>query len=106
MALARLDAVIIAATPPVGAASFPAGEATAALSIAAFIDVAAETSRLRKELTSVEADIERLNKKLDNQAFMDKAPEAVVKENQDKLEEAQASRAKLASALNRLLALG
>jgi valyl-tRNA synthetase len=102
IALARLDAVSFADVAPPGSASFPAGDATAALAIAAFIDVAAETARLTKALSGAEADIERVNKKLGNADFMARAPEAVVTENREKLAEAEAVRFKLAAALARL----
>jgi valyl-tRNA synthetase len=102
LALARLDAVSFADIAPPGSASFPAGDATAALAIAAFIDVAAETARLSKALSGAEADIERVNKKLGNADFMARAPEAVVAENREKLAEAEAVRFKLAAALARL----
>jgi valyl-tRNA synthetase len=102
LALARLDGVAFADQPPAGSASFPAGAATAALSIAAFIDVAAETVRLAKALAAAEADIERVNRKLGNPNFMARAPEAVVAENREKLADAEAARIKLSLALSRL----
>jgi len=106
LALARLESVAFADAVPTGAASFPAGEATAALSIAAFIDVAAETARLQKALSVADADIDRVKKKLDNADFMARAPEAVVAENREKLAEAEAAKAKLAAALARLSTVG
>jgi len=106
LALARLESVAFADAVPAGAASFPAGEATAALSIAAFIDVAAETARLTKALAAADADIDRVLKKLDNADFMARAPEAVVAENREKLAEAEAAKAKLAAALARLATVG
>jgi valyl-tRNA synthetase len=102
LALGRLDTVGFVETIPTGAASFPAGEATAALSIASFIDVAAETARLNKAAAAVQSDIERVNKKLGNADFMARAPENVVTENREKLAEAEAAKAKLQSALARL----
>ena len=106
LALARLESVAFVDAVPAGSASFPAGEATAALSIAALIDVAAETARLQKALAAAEADIDRVNKKLDNADFMARAPEAVVAENREKLAEAEAAKAKLVAALGRLQNLG
>jgi valyl-tRNA synthetase len=106
LALGRLDAAGAAEAPPSGAVSFPAGEATAALSIAGFIDVEAETARLQKALAVAESDIERVNKKLGNADFMAKAPEAVVAENREKLAEVEAVKAKLLAALDRLQTLG
>jgi valyl-tRNA synthetase len=102
LALGRLEGVSFADAPPAGATSFPAGDATAALSIAAFIDVAAERARLQKALAAAEGEIERVDRKLGNADFMAKAPESVVAENREKRSEAEAAKAKLAAALERL----
>jgi valyl-tRNA synthetase len=102
LALARLDGVSFADAIPAGATSFPAGEATAAIAIAGFIDVSAETARLQKAIAAAISDADRVNKKLDNVDFMAKAPESVVVENREKLAEAQAARVKLEAALARL----
>jgi valyl-tRNA synthetase len=106
LALGRLESVSFADAPPAGAASFPTGEATAALSIAAFIDVAAERARLQKALAAAEGEIERVDRKLGNADFMAKAPESVVAENREKRAEAEAARAKLLAALARLQTVG
>ena len=104
--LARLDSLKEAAQPPVGAAQFALGEATGALSIAAFIDMAAERARLSKAVAGFESDIAHVLRKLDNAAFMAKAPEPVVAENREKLAEAQAAKAKFEAALAKLNELG
>jgi valyl-tRNA synthetase len=100
--LARLEGVREADQAPAGAAQFPLGEATGALSIAGFIDLKAETARLTKAVAQFEADAQRVLKKLENADFMARAPEAVVQENRDKLAEAEAGKAKLVAALARL----
>ncbi len=104
-ALGRLDAVSFADAIPSGAASFPSGEATAALSIAGFIDVAAEKARLKKAIGVAISDADRVNKKLGNADFMARAPEAVVAENREKLAEAETTKAKLQAAFVRLESL-
>jgi valyl-tRNA synthetase len=106
LALGRLETAAFADAIPRGAASFPVGEATAALSIAGFIDVAAETSRLQKAIANADSDIDRVNKKLGNADFIARAPESVVTENREKLAEAEAAKAKLAAALARLSNIG
>ena len=98
--------ISFAETIPTGAASFPVGEATAALSIAGFIDVEAERARLQKAVATAESDADRVNKKLGNADFMARAPESVVAENREKLAEAEAAQAKLAAALLRLETVG
>jgi valyl-tRNA synthetase len=104
-ALARLDAVRLAEAAPAGAVPFVIGEATGALAIAEFIDLAAEKARLAKEIAALEQDIGRISKKLDNADFIARAPEAVVEENRAKLADAQTAKAKLESALARLKGL-
>jgi valyl-tRNA synthetase len=76
--------------------------ATLALPVAEFIDIAAERARLTKEVGSLSSDIERTQKKLANPDFVARAPEEVVEENRERLEDAQAARAKLQAALDRL----
>ena len=102
LSLARLDSVRETETPAKGAAPFVVGEATFALQVAEFIDIAAERARLAKEIGALGSDIERTSKKLGNADFIAKAPEEVVEENRERLAEAEASRAKLQSALHRL----
>jgi len=102
--LARLDS-ITAGDATAGSIPFVIGEATGALAVAAFIDLAAEKVRLAKEVAGFDAEIERNAKKLDNADFIARAKEEVVEETREKLEEAKAARAKLAAALERLAAL-
>jgi len=91
---------------PKGSIPFMAGGASLALPVAAFIDLAAEKARLSKETAALVGDIERTAKKLGNPDFIARAPEEVVQENRDRLAEAEAARAKLEAALERLHAAG
>ena len=68
------------------AATALAGELEILVPMAGLIDKAAETARLDKEIGKVESDVIRLEKKLGNAAFVDKAPAAVVAREQDKLQ--------------------
>jgi valyl-tRNA synthetase len=106
LSLARLSSADATPTVPAGAVPFVIGEATCALAIADFIDVAAEAARLTKEIASLEADIERTAKKLGNADFVARAPEAVVEENRERMAAAQAAKAKLVAALARLKSVG
>lgn len=105
-ALARLGEVKLVETAPSGSAPFTIGEATGALSIAEFIDLAAEKARLTKAIAGFEGEAKRARSKLENEAFMAKAPEEVVAENREKLADAEAGMAKLQAALERLAAMG
>jgi valyl-tRNA synthetase len=82
------------------------GEATAALAIAEFIDIAAERVRLTKDIAALASDIDRTAKKLANDDFVARAPEEVVEENRERLADAEAAQAKLKAALARLEAVG
>jgi valyl-tRNA synthetase len=104
--LARLGSWGEAETPPVGAVPFVVGEATAALAIAEFIDIAAERARLTKDISGLASDIDRTAKKLANADFVARAPEEVVEENRERLADAEAAQAKLKAALARLEAVG
>jgi valyl-tRNA synthetase len=103
--LARLESVREADVAPKGAAPFVIGEATAALSIAEFVDLSAEKARLAKEIGVLQNDADRTRKKLDNPDFIARAPEEVVEENRERLAEAETAQAKLRAALHRLEAV-
>jgi valyl-tRNA synthetase len=101
----RVADVRFEAEAPPGAIAFVVNTATLALPVAEFIDVAAERARLAKEISSLDADIAHVNKKLGNPAFVANAKEEVVEENRERLAEAEAAKAKLESALSRLEAV-
>ncbi len=105
LALGRLGSAKVADAAPAGAAPFPIGEATGALSIAEFIDLGAEKARLTKAVANFDGEIKRARGKLDNAAFMAKAAESVIAENREKLAESEAGKAKLEAALARLEAM-
>ena len=106
VSLGRLESVKEAEVAPTGAVPFVIEEMTAALSIAGFIDLAAEKARLAKEIAGFAGDIERTAKKLDNPDFVARAREDVVEENRERLTESKIAKAKLESAMDRLIALG
>ncbi|MDR3509029.1 MAG: class I tRNA ligase family protein, partial [Caulobacteraceae bacterium] len=106
LTLARLESVTEVEAAPAGSVPFVIGEATAALSIAEFIDVKAEQARLKKEIGGLESDIDRTAKKLANADFVARAREEVVEENRLRLAEAQTAKVKLEAALARLDAVG
>ena len=66
------------------------------------LDVAQEKARLAKEIDKTGKEIGKLSKKLANQGFLAKAPEAVVEEQRERLAEEEATRARLGAALDRL----
>jgi valyl-tRNA synthetase len=98
--LARLDpaASDFAATATLNVA----GDVTVALDTRGAIDVAAERARLAKDRAAAEKEATQCRAKLDNPAFVDKAPEAVVAKIRDRLSVADADLARIAAALTAL----
>ncbi len=103
LSLGRLSEVRAGEGAP-GSVPFVAGEATAHLAIAEFIDIKAEEARLSKEIAAFDKDMEATLKKLDNPAFVARAPEEVIEENRERLRDAQSGKARLSAALERLKA--
>jgi valyl-tRNA synthetase len=100
--LARLSEISFADAPPQGAVQLVVRGEVAALPLKGVIDVAAEKGRLEKELAKVDADIKRVDAKLNNADFIRRAPEEVVDGEREKGEEAQGRRGKIVEALERL----
>ncbi|MCP4328122.1 MAG: valine--tRNA ligase [Alphaproteobacteria bacterium] len=73
-----------------------------ALSLGDFIDVAAESARLRKEIEKLGGEIDKIDKKLGNKGFLAKAPTDVVATQRERREEAERTRNRLVEALGRL----
>ena len=78
----------------------PIGEAF--LPLAELIDIGQEIARLQKESKQVDSEIARAQGKLNNSGFMDKAPEALVREEREKLEKYTGLKEKLAERLRYL----
>ena len=72
------------------------------LPLEGLIDVAAEKARLAKELEKVQAEIDKVNQKLNNPAFVQKVPPRVLEENQKRLAEWQAKHSQIRKALEAL----
>ncbi|MEV4252958.1 valine--tRNA ligase [Spirillospora sp. NPDC049652] len=90
-------------TPPgdgfTATASLPVEGAVVRLDTAGAIDVAAERKRLEKDLAAARKEVEQTTRKLANEAFMAKAPEAVVAKNRGRLAQAEADIARLEAQL-------
>jgi valyl-tRNA synthetase len=102
--LGRLSEVKAADHAVPGSVPFVAAEATAHLAIAEFIDLKAEEARLLKEMAAFDKTIEQTSRKLSNPDFVARAPEEVIEENRERLDEAMSGRTKLSAALERLKA--
>ncbi len=104
--LARLEYSTSADALPRGAATFVLDEATIALPLQGIIDFEQESERLKREIAKLEADRAKLEAKLANPQFTERAPEEVVEEHRERLEEAILGGEKLQAALQRLQAMG
>jgi valyl-tRNA synthetase len=100
--LARIADISFADAPPQGAVQLVVRGDVAALPLKGVIDLDAERGRLAKEVAKCDADIARVDAKLNNPNFVARAPEEVVEEEKEKREEALARKAKIAEALQLL----
>ena len=104
--LARAESIELADTPPAGSAQIIVGEATVCLPLAGVIDLDAERARLTKEADKLGGEIARIEKKLSNPKFVEKAPEEVVEGEREKKAEFAERLEKVQVALKRLAEIG
>ncbi len=104
--LARLDGIDFADIAPKGAALIVAGETTAALPLAGIIDMAAEKRRLAKEIDKADGDLKKMDAKLSNPQFMERAKEEAIEEAKERKAELEAEIKRFSAALKRLEDVG
>ena len=101
--IAVVDAADPTREPPAGAAARIAlDEMTIVLPLEGIIDITAEKARLQKEAKRLEGEIDRIDKKLGNAQFLERAPEEVVAEQRERRAEYAAALEKVRSALEML----
>ena len=101
--LARLESTsVTTGDAPKGSVQTVIDEASIILPIADVVDIDQERLRLRKEIEKVDANIEKINKMLNNPGFIAKAPEEVVAEQRETIRDAENTRAKLSQALKQI----
>jgi valyl-tRNA synthetase len=101
--LARASGVELALGDlPKGAVQIVLDEAIVALPLAEVIDLEAERARLAKEIDKVEGELQKIDRKLGNAQFLEKAPMEVVEEQKQRREDYAQAREKLSGALRRL----
>ncbi|MEJ2528943.1 MAG: class I tRNA ligase family protein, partial [Gammaproteobacteria bacterium] len=105
--LARTESVEILAAGDDGPESATAlvGEMKLLIPLSGLIDKDAELERLNKEMSRLQQDLERCENKLANPGFVDKAPEAVIQKERDKMQEAKSALRQLEEQANRIGAL-
>ena len=100
--LARIDEIDFDDTAPKGAALIVAGETTAALPLAGIIDMAAEKRRLAKAIEGAEGDLKKMDAKLSNPQFIERAKEEAIEEAKERKAELEAEIIRFSAALRRL----
>jgi valyl-tRNA synthetase len=97
--MARLDYSTSAKEAPAGSVTFVLDGATVALPLQGVVDLPAEAARLAKDIAKLEGEVAKMDQKLGNRQFVERAPEEVVEELRERREETAASAAKLQHAL-------
>ena len=100
--LARLETIVLDAPVPAGSVQLVLDEAVIVLPLANVIDVAAEKSRLARELEKTRAEIAKIDAKLGNEAFVAKAPEHIIEEQRERRVQFASTGARLGDALTQL----
>jgi valyl-tRNA synthetase len=100
--LARVEGIEAAAAAPKSALQIVVGDATYALPVGEVIDLKAESARLEKEIRKLADEVGKIDAKLGNAAFVSKAPEEVVEEQRERRSQAEETRQRLSTALERL----
>lgn len=81
--------------PPLSAALVIPGGIEIYMPLAGLIDIQKEKERLSRSLEKVISDLEQLNKRLSDEAFLSKAPEEVVAREKEKKAEMEALKARI-----------
>ena len=97
--MARVDGVKTASEAPKGALQTVVDGVTFAIPLDGLIDTGAEKARLSKEIEKAQAEIDKIDKKLGNEAFVSKAPEKVVNLQKERRAGYEAELEKLGEAL-------
>jgi valyl-tRNA synthetase len=102
--LANLETVTVEVdlVEPKGVATGVIGSLRVFVPLSGIVDIAGEKTRLQKEIVKVKKDLEQSSKKLSNRDFMEKAAEAIIKKEEEKLNDSQERLAALETAENKL----
>jgi valyl-tRNA synthetase len=104
--LARIETLNEAAKAPKGAITVAVEGGTFAIPLEGIIDIAEEKARLSKSLEKLEKDLNGLRGRLNNPNFVASAPEEVVDETREKLQQGDEEASKFRAALSRLAEVG
>ena len=101
--LARLERIgVVDGEAPEGSAQLVVDEASFVLPLTGIIDVEREAARLARQIEKLDGEIARIDDKLAQVEFTERAPEHIVERQRERRAEAESTRNKLAHALDRL----
>ncbi len=100
--LARLSSIEFADAAPQGSLQTVVDDVTYALIVEGSMDMGAERARLAREIAKAQEEISRIEKKLGNEKFTARAPQAVVDGEREKMAGYQSQKQQLELALQRL----
>jgi len=102
--LARLEELRIETVgeKPKGTATAIVDQAVVSVFLKGIIDFGAEAGRLEKEISKIDVEIDKLNRKLSNPGFVNQAPAPVVEKTKDQFAENVEKKEKLAVNLKRI----
>jgi valyl-tRNA synthetase len=100
--LARLETITRVDHLPGKSLQLVVDEASYALPVGDVVDLEVERKRLGREIEKLTGEAGKLKAKLNNADFLNRAPEAVVEEQRERLAEAEAAAARLIAALARI----
>jgi len=105
--LGRVESITVLSTDDIAPESAISlvGEMKILIPMAGLIDKDAEIARLEKEIAKIQKDLPRIEGKLSNPKFIDKAPEAVINKEKDKLAALHSSLKNLEEQLVKIKAL-
>ncbi len=100
--LARVERIETREAAPQGALQLVVRDEVVALPLGGIVDLAAEGARLDKEIEKVRTEIAKVDAKLANDDFLNRAPDEVIAEHEERREAFQERLAKLTHARERL----
>ena len=104
--LARIGDIHMDGHAPSGSATAVAAGTEIAIPIAEHVDLGAEAARLRKEISKLGQEIARLEGKLGNASFIERAPPEVIEKDRARLQTSVEERTTLERSLARVAAAG
>jgi len=100
--LARASGVSLADVAPPNSAQAVVGEVVVCLPLAGLVDIDAERARLAKEVARLEKELGKIDGRLNNERFLEKADAETIDEQRQKRDETSVRLEKLRAAIGRL----